>query len=320
VTLKGNARRSNHSRLSRPFHSIGIDVKDEHSMKGAKMIREIQDHEIELASDYIWKVYQDETKRTTPPYHALEEIEAQLLKCLQSESTQVMGVYWDDTLKGVTLFNLEVENNYLSVQGPYIKNLDHYMTIASEIIEYLEKNFKGYECHFGTTKTNLMSQEFLEKNGFLCTEDTIQMSVAKDGLIPIDRQHNIQALTEERMDEYAAFHDKHYHDYFWLSNRIYERMDQWKIHILLVHNEIIGSIFTRGKSGASSEIYGCKVMGSHKCKQVLAELYYISSKTWLDQGVLEILNFVPEGVQSESASLVGYKAYGTYLCYYKNKI
>jgi len=276
--------------------------------------------EIHAVSQYMWGAFQDDKKRTTPPYHSLNDVKKSLLKVFQCDGDEIIGVYIEGNLEGIALVLLEEKNKYFSVQGPYIQESDLYTKISTEIMNYLELSFKGFKCQFGTTKTNLLSQEFLKANDFICTDDTIQMSISPDRLTSIEIKQDIQLLTEDRMEEYRVFHDIQYHDYYWLSDRIYEVMNQWKIHVLLENNIIVGSIFTRAKSGGSGEIYGCEVLEPYRNRQVMAELFYISTKSWMDEGVKEIVNFVSEGIVSESASLVGYEGYDTYMCFSKNEI
>jgi len=283
------------------------------------MIKIIEEDEICVVSQYMWDVYQDESKRTTPPYHSLNEIEKSLLKTFQ-RGDEIIGVYIEGKLEGIALVLLDEKNKYFSVQGPYIQQSGLYTKLATEIMDYVELKYKGFKCNFGTTKTNMLSQEFLVAQGFTCTDDTIQMSILPDQLTEIELKHDIQVLTEDRMEEYKVFHDTQYHGYYWLSDRIYEVMNQWKIHVLLENDKIMGSVFTRAKSGDSGEVYGCEVLEPYRNEQVVAELFYISTKSWMDEDVKEIVNFVPEGMYSESASIVGYKGYDTYMCFSKDEI
>ncbi len=195
-----------------------------------------------------------------------------------------------------------------------------YASVAHEMLDYIEENFKGYKCYFGTTKPNRHSQEVLQSRGYTCVDDTIQMSVNKGTLLDMDCKYSIEALSEERMDAYRTFHDVHYHDYYWLSDRIYQTMDKWKIHLLIEKNQIIGSVFTMKQTEDSGEIFGCKVINEFRIKEVIAELFYKSCKAWMDEGLHTLLNFVPEGLESKSATLVGFKGYDTYMCYIKNEI
>ena len=266
------------------------------------MIKKIEADEIPRISNYIWDVYQDEKKRTTPPYQDAEDIETHLLKRIQYEDNHFLGVYINDNLEGAVIISAEENEHSIFVQGPYIYKLSKYNEVAFEIMNYIESKFKGLKCYFGTTKTNVLSQEFLKAHDFLCTDDTIQMSVSKDTFIPIETSFDIQLLTKERMEAYKEFHDVQYQDYYWLSDRIYEVLDQWKIHVALENNKIIGSVFTMKQSEDSGEVYGCKVLDAYKSKQPLAELLYHSTKSWLDEGLTELVNFVPEGIDSEAAA------------------
>jgi len=280
------------------------------------MIRKIKEDEVHEVSKFVWQVYQDESKRTTPPYHNLEHVVKTFERTFKADN-YLIGVYDKVMLIGVALICLEEKDRYFSLQGPYILNTDKYNDISNEILTYLEDKYRGFSCHFGTTKPNVNAQAFLESNGFACTDDTIQMAVTDESLIEIRCKSDIQLLDESRMGEYKLFHDRVYHDYYFLADRIYANFSKWKIHLLLVDNNIIGSVFTMRQSEDSGEIYGCHILEPYKSNQNMSELFYVSTKSWMYEGVKKIVNFVPEGVMSESAGMVGYKAYDTYMCFYK---
>lgn len=284
------------------------------------MIKIIQKDEIHTVSQYIWDVYQDETKRTTPPYKSLDQVENSLLRSLADEEDEIIAVYRDDELKGVAITGMDLKNKYFSIKGPYIDCSDDYVSIASEIMAYLELNYKGFKCHYGTTRTNKLSQTFLRSKGFACTDDTVQMSITPNQLNELVLEHNIQLLTDERKDEYRDFHDTQFHDYYWLADAIYGVIDRWKVHVLIEQDKIVGSVFTMRQGENSGEIYGCEVLEPYKNEQVVAELFYISTKSWMNEGVNEIVNFVPEGIYSECASMIGYKGYDSYMCFSKDAI
>lgn len=284
------------------------------------MIKLFKLNELNDVSNYMWSVYQDETKRTIPPYHDLNDVKKHLSKVFARKGDEIIGVYIEGKLEGVALILLEEKNNYLSIQGPYIQESSIYTKVATEIMNYIEGAFRGFKCDFGTTKPNRNAQNFLIEKGFKCTDDSIQMSITPDQLVSMEVKHDIQLLTEDRMVEYSIFHDTQYKDYYWLSDRIYEVMSLWKEHVLLENNKIIGSVFAKAKPGGSGEIYGCEILEPYRNKQVMAELFYISTKSWMEEDVKEIVNFVPEGIMSESASLVGYKGYDTYMCFSKEEL
>ncbi|MBI9010997.1 MAG: hypothetical protein JEZ08_02105 [Clostridiales bacterium] len=284
------------------------------------MIKIIEKEDIQIVSKYVWNVYQDENKRTTPPYKSFDQVEDSLLRFLADEQDEIIAVYKEDELKGIAMTGMDLKNKYFSIKGPYIDCSDDYMSIASEIMDYLELNYKGFKCDFGTTRANTNSQKFLISKGFACTEDTVQMSIIPNQLIDLALEHNIQLLTDERKDEYRNFHDTHFHNYYWLADGIYSVMDRWKVHVLIEQDRIVGSVFTMRQRENSGEVYGCEILEPYKNEQVMAELFHISTKSWMDEGVNEIINFVPEGIYSTSASMVGYEGYDTYMCFSKEEI
>lgn len=284
------------------------------------MIKRISGESIPEIAQFIWDVYQDPRTRTTPPYESCENVRNHLMKCMEYDTSDLIGCYIDDKLEGVLLIIVDEPGSYLNIQGPYIPNQSMYSLVATELIEFVESNFKGKKCFVGTTKPNINSQEFFRSRDFKCVDDMIQMSIYKDDLGSMNLQYDIQLLSEDLMDDYRVFHDNQYHDYYWLSERIYDVLDKWKIHVLMDQNQIVGSIFTMKQSEDSGEIYGCKVLDKYRNKRVISELFYVSTKSWMDEGLNTILNFVPEGVESECAEEVGYRGYDTYMCYFKECI
>jgi hypothetical protein len=282
------------------------------------MIKIINREEISMISEYIWKVYQDDKKRTTPPYEGTESIKKHLIECLKYKDDRILAIYNEDDLEGATLLVVNKKERSINMQGPYIYDSEKYDMHASEITNYLDKNYKGYECYVGTTKTNIRSQLFLSSKGYKCVEDTIQMSLVPSEIIPIKEEYDIRLLSEERKEEYLTYHNEQYKDYFWTAERIYKVVDRWVIHILLKDNRIVGSIFSMKQTNGEGEIYGYKAY--EKDSRVLAELIYVNSKYMFEEGMKKILNCVEEGIESESAESVGYKPYDTYMCYYKYKL
>lgn len=284
------------------------------------MIKRISSDGIREVAKYIWSVYKDETKRTTPPYESEKGVALHLSKCLQYDSSHLLGVFDGDILEGIVLVLENETDCSVNVQGPYINDSRKYPKVALEMLDYLTCNFKGFKCYVGTTKPNVLSQEFFEAYGFECTDDTIQMCINKEGLVTIEHEFDIRLLSEEYMDAYKDYHDRQYYDYYWLADRIYDVIDRWKVHILLEENQIVGSVFAMKQTEDSAEIYGCKILDSHLSKKAMTALFYSSTKSWMDEGISKILNFVPEGLESECAELVGYRGYDTYMCFYKDRL
>lgn len=282
------------------------------------MIEVISREEIPMISEYIWKVYQDDKKRTTPPYEGAGSIKKHLIECSKYKDDRILAIYNGDNLEGATVLVVNKKERSINMQGPYIYDSEKYDLYVSEIIKYLDENYIGFECYVGTTKTNTNSQIYLETQGYKCVEDTIQMSLVPSEIISIKEEYDIRLLSKERKEEYLIYHNEQYKDYFWTAERIYEVMDRWVIHILLKDNRIVGSVFSMKQTNGEGEIYGYKAY--EKDSRVLAELIYVNSKYMFEEGMKKILNCVEEGNESESAELVGYKPYDTYMCYYKQNI
>lgn len=284
------------------------------------MIKKFTTGHKHLISDYIWQVYQDEERRTTPPYDSLMEVEEHLARRCKYQHSHHLGVYTKGELQGIVLIDQDDEDQSISIQGPYIHRDHSYMEVATEMMAYIHSNYRGLKCYGGTTRSNVGSQTLFKDKGFVCTEDSLQMSISKESLIQRQVKAHIEILSQESMAAYKVFHDQHYHDYYWSADRIYKVLDQWKVHILLENDAIIGSIFSRIQYNNSAEVYGCKILKPYMNLDLMADLVYTNTKCRLDQGINELLYFLEEGIESESAGLVGYKGYDTYMCFVKDSL
>ncbi len=56
------------------------------------MIKRLNIETIEEIAEYVWAVYQDESKRTTPPYGTLKDVKTHLLKQSKYESCHFLAV------------------------------------------------------------------------------------------------------------------------------------------------------------------------------------------------------------------------------------
>lgn len=284
-------------------------------------IIELSEHQVNEAAQFAWQTYFFETKRTTPPYHSLSMMQKQFHKKVKSKYERLLGYYENQKLIGVFSIDVNDEEKYIcTTGGPYIMDDGRYDEIATAFMDYLEVACKGYVCYFGTTKPNIASQKFLEAKGFICTEDTVQTRIDSSHLKEIALNYEIQTLTEDDFDAYRHFHQIHFKDYYWTADKIYGVFEKWLVHIVKDHDVIVGSIFTMRQTEKSGEVYGVVVLPKFEATTLLEELIYINTATWLSKGVTEIVNFIPEGRMLDAALKVGYEAYDTYLCYFKESI
>ncbi len=285
-------------------------------MKTAKVIIKVMTvDQVTEAVALAWQVYQDETKRTTPPLYSEEEMAKGFLGIAKDESDFLVGYYEAEQLLGVMGLTIEHENKYCAIKGPYIENADRYMEIAGAFMTFVDEQCKGYKCHGGTTKPNANSQKFFESRGFVCTEDTIQTRIYPNTLKEVTGPYTVETLTVENYDLYRAFHTHYFSDYYWTADKIYSVMDKWNVSIVKMDGEIVGNTFTMKQSPTGGEVYGAMVLPQYEGTNMLAQLYYTSTSAIFARGVKEIVNFIPEGYQLEAAKRVGYEVYDTYMCY-----
>lgn len=282
------------------------------------LIKATSEH-VEVLAEYAWRVFQDPSKRTTPPFKSQEEIQDYFNKIVLHKTDLILAYYENEKLEGVMALNLIHENRYMQTAGgPYIANTEKYDTIASIFMDYLKTHGTGYECYFGLPRTNIAGRNFLEAQCFKCTEDTVQMRITPEQIKHIETDFEVVELSEQYHEAYRKFHNTHFSDYYWNSERLFSALNQWFVHLAMENGEIIGSIFTRKQSDTNAEIYGCTVLPLYMETDLLQQLIYLSSTACINQGIQEILYFEEEDEKINVAVRLGYEIYDTYMCYHKN--
>lgn len=279
-----------------------------------KVINEKQETEV---ADYVWNVYQDAAKRTTPPYKSHAEVLSQLQKQISSKHGRILGYYKNEQLFGVLYLDIIDKDSYVGTAGPYIHCSEHYHQVALSFLDYLDNYFIGYSCYFGTTKPNLSSQKFLDDQGFKCIDDTIQTKINPTTLNSIISPYKVKVLSEDYYELYRRFHQEHFSDYFFTADKIYDSIHRWKIHIVIIEGVICGCVFSQKQTESTGEVYGSIVLAEYQDTDMLSQLYFENISAWFSEGLVEIFNFVPEGVQLEASKRVGFTEYDTYMGYHK---
>lgn len=291
-------------------------------MKTTKgIVKEIPLDKITEAANFTWAVYQDKSKRTTPPYGNLEEILSQFRIKVKSKKERLLGYYEDEKLEGVFSIDIGDKDRYIGTTGgPYIAKSDAYNEIANAFMAYVFAHCKGYSCYFNTTKTNINSQNFIKAMDFECIDDCVQTRIEPKDLLPVEKKYEVELLKEADYDMYKAFHTKYFSGYTWTAEKIYEVMDKWQVHVVKIEGEIVGNIFSRMMTPTSAEVYGAMVLPEYEKSSMISQLYYENTEMWIKKGFTEIINFIPEGYLLEASKQVGYIAFDTYMCFHKKEL
>lgn len=280
------------------------------------ILKTLTEDQVEEALAFAWPVFQNQAQRTTPPHASELEMKKSFLSHINHPSDQLLGYYKDQRLIGVLAVHISPEEKYCnSTGGLHIESTETYGEVASAFLNHLKEHCKGYKCLFGTTKPNVYSQKFLEANGFVCVDDTVQTRVEPNGLKAVEGAFVVETLKEEDYALYRAFHTAHFSEYYWSADKLYEAMPHWNVSIVKIDGQIVGNTFTFGVKGRSGEVFGGKVLPEYENTNMMAMLFYKSTAACFEKGATDIVNFVPEGYMLDAAIEVGYVPYDTYMCY-----
>lgn len=120
--------------------------------------------------------------------------------------------------------------------------------------------------------------------------------------------------------EIATFHNKYNLNIWWNSERIFEKIDLWKIHVIIKKDKIVGSIFIKLIKDDEAEVFGISIDEEYINNNIELKLLSEATYSIFEQGRKELLYFVDEfdKVGLEAALNVGFKHIDTYRSYEVN--
>lgn len=280
------------------------------------MIREIGEDLLEEVVEFSWEIFSDSRNSGFPKYRTCEEMRKYFLRSVEREDDKLLACYEGEELIGVLNLFVDEENEYLQARGGVLAKRS-FDIVCDEFIRYLESNYSGYKMYFGYPVENVKAIKYLKDIKAKPVDASTTMNLKKVDFVRVDVFDEVVLLTDKYYKEYGVFHDKHNPNMYWNSERIFEKIDIWKIYVIMKEGKIVGSIFIKFIGDTESEVFGISVDEEYKYDNF--ELMLLSEGVYniFQDGREQMLYFVDEDdeVSLEASLKVGFKQIDTYRSY-----
>jgi RimJ/RimL family protein N-acetyltransferase len=207
------------------------------------MLRKLKQNEIETAANLSYLLSKNALTNSYPLRNSQKEFLEKYKQSLKYSDDELLGYFMDDELIGVIYLNVLKKDLYLQTSGLFIKN--NIEIVMSTFIDYLHKNYNGYEAYIGYPKENEMAINSLLSHGFQIADSSIDQRLEKIEFKPSVLQHFITKIDYTNYPSFAKYHDSKASDIYWNSNRIKENFNDWIIYSYWSDSQIRGSIATK---------------------------------------------------------------------------
>ncbi len=232
---------------------------------------------------------------------------------IDQEFYDLLLLYDDDKLIGVTGIYWIVDDNYLSFIGGVFTDGDHDI-IVHHFLKYLENEFEGYNLYINVTKEYkglnfyISDQEFelLEEAEMYCLSNFSGNSFSKQ-IAKLDS--NNKGEIYEHLNLIIT------QDTYWNIEILDENLDKF---IVLGHygETLDGSLYAQIYKNMSVEIFGINSSSASVLREMLTSLAYICD----EMKVLKLILYSWDSIEISTAKLLGYAKYDSNMCFMKRLV
>ena len=279
------------------------------------MIIEVKEDLIDEVMTFAWEFTSHQETCSFPKFKDFEDLKKVFLRLLKSEDDRVLACIENEVLVGVLNLQVKKEDLYLQSLGGIFAKQD-FDDVAKQFIQYLKVRYPNFNMYFRYPLENQTAIMFLEKMGAELLDACVTMELRQEDFKMSSSKHGVIRLPSDYYEDYAAFHDAHYPNIYWNSQRIFDHLDLWNIYVVIENQKIIGNIFIR-MNGSEAEIFGLSIDESYQRDNLELDLLSTSMKDCFLKDIEHVLFFVNEDDQRQiDATLeIGFKQIDTYRCY-----
>lgn len=266
--------------------------------------------------EFTWSLTQENSKSSYHKITSKVELIDKLNRGIECNTEKLIACYENNMLKGVCLYFWIDEDKYAQTTV-FVIDTD-YNTVADELIGYIRKELPDYELLIGIPFDNVNAIKYFKYRDIECIESSYDTRLKSENYIPNDIKYNIEAIDSNSFDEYANFHDKHAGDIYWISSRLKERLDIFRIFVYRHEGIISGSIFVT-KYAEGAEVFGMYIDDKVKDNGIDSALIYHMLGSLYDEfdDINEVVYFIDENAKEELSLVLGmgFEINDTYRCY-----
>lgn len=215
-------------------------------MKLKEFVEIRENHDLERVIEFAWNVTIRCKKLGYPElmwqYDGLRE---KFISAFNHKDDKILILESDEGIEGVVCLFVELEDKYLQTMGGIYFKHDFKYTL-DKLIEYLKKNFEGFEIYIGYTSRDKKILEVLDRKGKVFEKSEF-FHLDEDKLISKDTNKtiNIRLLNIDDFDSFSKVHDEMNPDMYWNSERIRNRFNEWRIFTYCDEGKILAYILSK---------------------------------------------------------------------------
>lgn len=273
--------------------------------------------DIEKYADWVYELAMDQSKSGYPTYtdgfKTKEDFLRDARESITGDAQELLLFFHEGNMEGWIEYFWIAEEKYLQLSACNINVATG--EALTELLSLLGERFKGYSLYFGFPKANVSAVHFLRENGFSCIEedynnsfffDAYQMQVVSDKVVRVE---------EENFQEFRSIHSTLEGEMYWTCDRIFEKLDSWKIYLYYENDKAVGTIFFTGQ-GDFLEIFGVEFPEGFFSKEKFRALLVAALNEGKCMGA-KYLTFFCEEKEQAVVEALGFRPIGQYVCFLK---
>ena len=154
-----------------------------------------------------------------------------LYRSLKSKDKHAFVVLENGIVKGLFVFIILPDDRYIEMLIGFTKVEE----VFTEMLEYMENNYCGYQMDFVFNPLNTAIFEPLKLKGAIFEPE--QMKMIQDGSVPNASTNDIEQLSDKWMKQYCDLHST---DTYWTAQRIISALDKFRVFLVVKDGKVLG--------------------------------------------------------------------------------
>lgn len=150
---------------------------------------------------------------------------------LKSKDKHAYVVLENGITKGLFVFIVLPDDRYVEMLIGFTKEEEAFI----EMLEYMERNYCGYQMDFVFNPQNMAIYKPLKLKGAIFEQE--QMKMIQGGFVPNVSTGNIETLSDKWMKQY---YDLHNIDTYWTAKRIVSALDKFRVFLVVKDEQVLG--------------------------------------------------------------------------------
>ncbi len=283
------------------------------------MLQTCSREEFDQYADFAYELALDLTKSAYPTYcdgiKTKEMFVERNLKAFERETEEMLLFVYEGKVEGMIHLYWMPDDHYLSTNIFSINKAAE--QALSEFLSYAEEHFKGYDLYLGLPAENSSAVDFLSKHGFECIEDDYNNTAFLNRIDPVSDHNGIIRIGKENYQLFEALHDQIDGDMYWNSERIFEDLDHWIVHVKEKDGKPLGAVYYTDAQDGWYEIFGIDIDRNEYDRNLFSQLLNAAMADAKQRGG-RVMTFFCEKEYEKTAVECGFQSVGNYLCFKTN--